>query len=899
MVRFDATINFEENCNYNSSIKQDIIEVPLIKTFATLHIDNANDPQIQLYYNDPIKCTITVVDNNEHPIGNGKAIFFYKYEHDYLNEWHQINDKPIKIDRNGNASVTFIPHDDVKIKAEYYGEPYYQDCKTSEEIAILKEIPTSVVFDLPDKNYPTHFVDPEATIKMTVNVFNLINGEPINYGVVTFLHYFTHDIDNLEDGVERVIGNPVFVKDGKATITYSPMQLRTIKEYSQDEKYKTWDIFKNIELISAVYNYDNEAYGEKWHYYRMHQDYTTISVLQPNIINIDIEKEENGNRVHLNTERADIINIDKTEELYRIADNESFILSAKIVWQDEDSDIIEEIGSEGNKIIFTIVDNDTIINEIEAMYNSDKEQFETIVESLPAGHYHIYAKLPEHEKYNADDITLVKKETEITKDNNENRLQNVRYLQSNKSEDIYLEVEPAEIECKLNLLAEEIVYDVNNSQGYDKNKIILSIDIEDPFLLDGAICYFLVNNQIKTGKIEYKNNKLIGHPNDNILMPEVNNYTIRAYILNGTYSYEDGNMTISKTLPTIYSQPIIIKARNNINIEISNFTVQDKYPGSVKFNLKGNNLYTDILNVNIKMNNDFIMQGDERLLYQLINNNIVRATINNIDVGNHYQITAIVSNEDISVPAITSPIFNIEKNILQSNLYNTEIIAAKQQTIPIGIHTQNNTNLNEINLNNLSITITDPNQEKFNNIIDVTIDDNISNDQLLYLLIILKDLKYIEGDWSLFIEYQEDEHYIMTADNLFNFRVYNNVPTFMLSFDKENNLIGQVTYDGSYNNDGQILNIQLTFTDINEQIVQTLNKETDEHGFFVITNNDFNSMAEWNNWTDITVRYNEEDNPEVIGYQTYEEDFNRKTIKIEQEIQVEEDVVTGDNELQP
>ena len=880
MVNFDATIKYQENCNYNSSVKQDIIEVPLFKTNATLNVTNYNYEGAPLYYNDELQCTVTIT-HEQQSIQFGTVNFFFLYNNDYLQEWHQINDKPLKLDEYGSASVIFMPHEDVKIKVEYSGEPYYADCSDESEVLTLEEIPTTVVFDLPDEEYPTHFVNPEDTVKMTVSVYDVRNN-PIDYGVVTFLHYFTHDIDNAEDGVERVIGNPAFVKNGKATITYSPMQLTTIQEYDESDEYDEWNIFKNIELISAVYNYDNIAYGEKWHYYKMHQDYTTISILKPNFINIDIQKEKDGDRVPLHIERSSVNEINKTEELFTIADNESFILSAKIIANEEN------IGTEGNKITFIIADDDVIINEIDGTYNENTKQFEAIVDKLFVGSYRIYAQIPEHEKYNAENITLIGKNNEITIDNNHNRLQDVRYLQSTQSEDIYLEVEPAEIHCELHLSSDSSIYTIDNQYAYDKNKITLSINIDDPFLLHDKKCYFIVNNQTYLGTMKYNNNVLTGHPDNDIPMLEVNNYTIRAYIPNGVYTYNDGTINISKTLPTIYSNSIIIRARNSMNIEMSNFTIQNKYPGSVKFYLKANNLYTDVLNINLSLNGTLLEQ-----VYQLSNNQIQRITVDNIDVGTNYQITASVTDTDMLIPAISSQLFNIEKNILQSSLYNNQIIAAKQQVIPFGVYAENGVDITEIDASRISVTITDPNDEDFDNVVSILVDDNMSNNELLYLLITLNDLKHIEGDWKFFVQYQEDNHYIMTSDNLFTFNTYNSTPIFLLRFDVEDNLVNQITYDGSYNNNGQVLNLTLTFTDDNEVIIATIEKETDEYGNFIVNNSDFNSINDWNAWTNITITYNEEDNNEVIGYKSYEETFSRRTIR------VEENVVTGNSELQP
>lgn len=410
---------------------------------------------------------------------------------------------------------------------------------------------------------------------------------------------------------------------------------------------------------------------------------------------------------------------------------------------------------------------------------------------------------------------------EMPIENNGIQIEDKLYLDSANSDNLYLEVIPSTVNCSLTLSADPIYYTIDN-QGYanENLKVIFDVDSTNIGLFVDQKCVFQVspNNITYEGTIQYENNELFAQPDRNIPMTEVNNYTIRAYIPNRTYTYNG----ITKVLPTIFSNDITIKARNNMNISFGTKTINNYYPGSIKFTLKAENIYSDILNVHVFLDNN----ETEYEEYQLTKtNNLIQCNIDNIDIGTH-TLHAKVVNEDIFVQQPEPYSFKIQKNILETEMYTTSVYAAIEQSIAIGIKTTNNAIIN-INTNNLNITLKNPNEE------DVTctwsVNRDLSSDYLLYLTINAPIQQ--KGVWKLLINYTEDNYYVMPTE-IFEFNAANTNPLLDLKFDLENNLIGQITHDGNYNNN-QLLNLLLKFNYENNNS-KNINVTTDLNGNFSV-----------------------------------------------------------------
>lgn len=852
----NAIIQYEENCDYNSSVSYQSISVPLQDVNIITRVENStsyndydqdilasiNTSQgVPLFLNEDLKIT-AIIKHDKNIVTAGKIIFYYKQNDDPSGEWKQINSEPIEVNNDGEASVIYMPNGSGYIKTEYIGDAFYNDKTTEDTKVELDTIPTKITFIPPKENYPPHFVKPEDTITMSVYVGD-IKKNPVKHGIVTFLHYFTHGVNNADAGVEKVIGNPVYLENGIGTITYSPMQLYSIEEYAKNDE----NIFKNLELIEAVYNYNKTEYGVNWHYYKSHSDYTSISILRSSSISITIKKIVNNEMESPTIQPGG---------LYTVKDNESFYLIATVT--NDDNEKIEIIE---NDVVF-IINNEEYSTE----YNENTKEFECIISNLPEGNYEIYAHIKEKGITISDDM-------EIPIENNGIQIEDKLYLDSANSDNLYLEVTPSIINCNLTLTADPIYYTIDN-QGYANNnlKVVFDVDPTNIDLFVGQKCSFQVspNNITYEGTIQYENNELFAQPDDNIPMTEVNNYTIRAYIPNITYTYNG----VTKVLPTIFSNNITIKARNNMNISFgTNKTINNYYPGSIKFTLKAENIYSDILNVHVFLDNN----ETEYEEYQLTKtNNLIQCNIDNIDIGTH-TLHAKVVNEDIFVQQPEPYSFEIQKNILETEMYTTSVYAAIEQSIAIGIKTTNNAIIN-INNNNLNITLKNPNEE--NVACTWSVNRDLTSDYLLYLTINAPIQQ--KGVWKLLINYTEDNYYVMPTE-IFEFNAANTKPLLDLKFDLENNLIGQITHDGNYNNN-QLLNLLLKFNYENNNS-KNINITTDLDGNFSVLKNNivFNNTDEWQNWKSIQVIFDLENNPNSIGYNSYDETIVRQMIGVKDE----------------
>lgn len=161
-----------------------------------------------------------------------------------------------------------------------------------------------------------------------------------------------------------------------------------------------------------------------------------------------------------------------------------------------------------------------------------------------------------------------------------------------------------------------------------------------------------------------------------------------------------------------------------------------------------------------------------------------------------------------------------------------------------------------------------------------SVNRDLSSDYLLYLTINAPIQQ--KGVWKLLINYTEDNYYVMPTE-IFEFNAANTNPLLDLKFDLENNLIGQITHDGNYNNN-QLLNLLLKFNYENNNS-KNINVTTDLNGNFSVLKNNivFNNTDEWQNWKSIQVIFDLERNPNSIGYNNYDETIVRQMIGVKDE----------------
>ena len=360
---FDATIYYKSNCNYHESIVSKDISLPLQTPSISLNIISPQTNEDVIYYGDTLifKATIKhkTQNNEEKNVMVGEVTFYYVEDSDALKIPKQINSEPIEVDQNGNAGIKYIPHDSGVVIATYSGEPYFETVSTDDQTyrIDLNKRPTSIRFI---ENSGVQLINPEDVIKLSVQVVDEKTQESIDYGVVTFLNYHGHDISATVDGEEKVIGNPVFLdKNGVATIDYSPIQSANDNE-----------LLKNIELIRAVYNYDNQIYGVDWKYYDSHSDYTAIAITQPGMLNMQIPE-------NLNVGEGGLYYLDQGENL---------LCSCMI--KTTDNETITDA-----RVMFTLLGNNDYERNIEVTSATNDGLFVANFANIPSGLFILSAKV--------------------------------------------------------------------------------------------------------------------------------------------------------------------------------------------------------------------------------------------------------------------------------------------------------------------------------------------------------------------------------------------------------------------------------------------------------------------------------------------------------------------------
>lgn len=739
MKEFDANITYQSNCHYQESNTNINISLPLkIPNITFAEIKNVSNPkpnkkgETPKYYNDTLEFTIVAKDNNN-TIKWGN-VFFYYIDNADINQIKQpINTDPIPIDINGNASIRFIPHNDGKIVATYYGEPYFESVEVSQNF-ILSKRPTYIKF----VDYAPYLVNPSETIKMKVLVTDGLTNERLHYGLVTFLNYHTHDINLSDDGYEKVIGNPAYLVKGQAEIKYSPIQLGTN------------EMLNNIELIRASYNYDNTEYGVQWKYYLQHDDYSNIAIRRNNSVNIAKPYIANG---------SDYTELECTNGgLFEATENDNILLKCEIT-------VTENIIIDNATVHFIIdgiehiYENNTLVknkynNIVEAEYNNVSKCFEAITK-MPKGIYTICAEVQNPTtKFNGQDYELPSSETNIIENihtNNDAPIIDSLYLQSNKSESFYIQIKQKRSNINIDIYSnKETIFNGVLSKN-DIYGIISSDNDEDYIVLDKQPCYFWIPslNKRYLGTINKIDDQLVAKPNTDIELTNTTDYLIYIYLQNGIYSSNN----ISRQYETIYSEDIKIRSRTEPIITLRQNTISSIYPGNIQYIINGENLSSDIININILVDNKFIMTHDLTQLQSTIINTIPR-----MSVGNH-KLQAIVTNSGYSINKDFDFDIDPASLIFELNNMSKNIHTGIQSDIIIGIKNNTDSDIGDLNINKMSV------QLKYN---DETQDGTIQINQINsnYHLLTATGVIYMPGNWQAIIKYDGDTNYNNNSTSL-------------------------------------------------------------------------------------------------------------------------------------
>ena len=558
------TLEYQENNYYHTSQIQDEINIDLIPIDINIEVSlnkrgyNINDQNNEkYYYKDSINITVQacIAENTNYIVNEGSFNFYFVKNDDNTQYEFLINPSPIPVDNMGYASINFIPRGSGQIVVKYNGDgSFFKDEEVFQEI-IVHSLPTKVEFL---DNYPI-FIDPEHTVDLHVKVTvdEIDDPTPVSYGVVTFLHYWTEIEDNYNGSMNNplfdkavIIGNPVFLNEnGEGVIKYSPMQV-----YSIDIN----DLYQNIEVIRAYYNYDNNDYEELWDYYEGNSDYIAISISKSNYLNV----------------ASPIHSVNEVDTNLDIKDG-----------------VFQANSGEGIKFVFWFTDGDNNIVDFSETWNIDHNKFNSIFKTIFSGAktnipvnftYDDNPNSNYYQKFVANANAPSNKglytfyvevdQEAIQRLIDEDQRYDVLYMNQQTSEPIYINIKHEE-SSDIILEIEKISTNMNESYIIGSNENVkikvtansMSNDGEEQYLHNSP-CHIDVGNTTIDGTLIYNNGEC-SFTTDNIgsLFTNEMEYNIQAYTDSGDRQFGESIKTFNK----IYSNQITIYARKPKNYNIS------------------------------------------------------------------------------------------------------------------------------------------------------------------------------------------------------------------------------------------------------------------------------------------------------------------------------------------
>ena len=729
---------FQENCEYQSSNVDRVIEIEpqAVEIDLTIINKNTNHPNDNnIYYDDLLEIQAYVFQwagQTKKTIQVGRIDFFYQ---------PLISDTPIPLNtetsscilaKNGTAKIHYKPNQPGIIIARYIDEnEWYADAEASSSIN-LQSIPVEIKFT----KRPPYIVDLEDSVALEVEVnkkYPNDNNDILNYGVVTFLHYVKHfDMDDSEKRVEHVIGNPVLVRDGKASIKYIPIQ-----EYNDLEPT---DLIDGTEYIRAVYYYNNDiyyraeneyyetinegaSYSNQWQYFKSANIYTNIEIYKPNSVLIGI---------------TDNKSVDSTGR-FTYKENETIHLKAQLFDKDGQEIILPDesvkdltFHIEGTKAIlkkhylintqsdiedaFDFVDyqKDEYFDDYVIEYDGDTPihgYFIKSISNLKYGNYTIQASTRgqiidgEFKIYTSDEDDNVieieyNDETHLKYDTDEIRTD--EYLDSiDTSNTIYIDLGFQSTSASIAMSCSKST--IQNGETIN-NFISSTVTINNNYkqLLNNATCYFVSpkTGQTYIGKLSYSSQKLIGTITDDVSF-SVGDYPFYMYIPAGYYKTSKDIY-----LDDIFSNVVKLHVRDNLTLNLD-YTILSK--DKIQYTISSNTIYGDTeanVTVTLKKGNNTI-NTKTFILSEYINQ--WTQTIGDLGVGS-YTLTAHTTYNNYSI----SKSFTINPGIIQQNLQpNSKIIRATPYgTVDLVISSED-ADLRNLNLNSLTVYL-NKNTSQFN-----------------------------------------------------------------------------------------------------------------------------------------------------------------------------------------
>lgn len=638
-------VEFLENCEYSGSSVTRKLSVPQTEATVTLTLDNlTHTTGGKNYFTDVLRCTAYInIKNTETPIQTGRVEFYYK---PFNNSTIKLLNKETnnQLNNQGVTAIDFMPKSSGEIIAVYKDDNQNYVHLDESKISIeLRDLPTKTYFT----KAPPFLINVEDEVELEVKVTNDLD-EPINYGVVTFLHYIVReeDINDPNKRVERVIGNPILVEDGIAKINYIPVQTDSGLEpesldINGEERY--------VEYIRAVYNYDNNLYGVNWKYYAQSSTWTTVTLYKKNSITIGIE------------------NCDTNADL-TYQKNESDTTVIQSILKDKD----------GSNIIFNKDDNVDITFHIEGVHKHPiKDPEPDVLDEFT------YIEYKEDIKVNKDGInngiysvTLPKllpgNYTIYASTNYQNT------VTDSENNQYYDKIENSNtILLTVNYDAEDYNITGNGAQTSKVNNEIITKGIINNLsnkslnILDGKKCYFHIPklNKTYTGTLTKEGNTLVGTPNE-MSIPISGLYEVYMYIWGGIYT---NNLTETTYHDNSYDTYIEYKPTKLCTLTITENITSDDINLSVKYEPDNNMPCIVSYNLNVQ---GITKKTSIRLSYYPINDPTNITQIGDIVLSKNSQFQSGIVSDKLS-----SGDYILEAKALDTNATKTANIQIQSGTI--------------------------------------------------------------------------------------------------------------------------------------------------------------------------------------------------------------------------
>lgn len=883
-----AQLTYQSNCHYNESKWESSITIPKQETIIDI-IDISNiDAENRInetyqhnnihYLNDRIQITAQVINAHTNElITYGKVDFYFKEENKAAKK---ITPYGIDLSIDGLAQIIHQPHNNGYYYAQYIGDEdneYYLTSTSDNASISFDTIPVMMDFHI-DKN----FINPEESVVLTAHVTD-VYGNDINYGTVTFYTERTNNINNPNDGFERIIGDPVVVQNGIAEIEYSPIQNANnqlsfyynnvtgnlIYSYDDNKEFRTIyitadnkddypnteigdmiyivndendeidvendilyfkhddiynNIINNIEYIYAHFNYKNENYAQNFKYYTPHRCKALLSILNPDTANIGIGINDN------NTFKNIYDTYDKYDGFLHVSCEDSLILQATIT--NAYNDIITNF-TEEDTITFHI--NGTSEHQIRNGVAIDNYTFSD-------SHYEVIGR------YNHDIFECI---MDTPLEPGYYTIQGVfdgnnQYMPT-KTVTLYLCVEKSQYNVNITCTLKNTF----NNENINKGTVVGNIqqDAIKPLnndiwkkIFTNQICYLYFNDIRYQCSIQYDTTlqyyTII--TKENIIFNTPNNYYVKIMLPSLTYQ--------NLILPTINSNSILVSVRKLLIPYIKSLSIEKKvYPGAIKGILSVKNIYDEKPTITITIDND----GQKTSKNYIYDNDDIIFSFDNIDASiNEHVIYATINNQKSDEQT-----FIIQRANLTTYLdmyYKTATCNSKNKSSLI---TGINKNINFIvdsdgsdftnyNIDNININLSACNDDNYQHPTPQV--EKINNNK--QLRVSYQQTLSLPQDWQTGIVFNGDNNYNGPSIQYYSFKTYTIKPIISYNRDDDNKELQISITDNNGNSISQYILIEIEIQDMNGDSHYN-NIITDTNGYAILNCNNvnFESNTQWQN----------------------------------------------------